>query len=370
MKRLAIPNIGYYGVIFKGLEDKLGFELVDTPRVSSESMELAARCSPEAICVPFRLILGSFLEAREQGAEGGIFFGGCGPCRFNYYSRLYQLLLGDEGFEIYDFRPQNALRLLGKISSTPLRTVVRGLASALRRAWLVEKAEELSWYYRPRERYPGETTAALDECIKLVGQGKGHYRLFKKKFKKIGIRGAESKLSAHGLRTKDHGPLKIGVIGELYALIDPHLNCDVDILLGEAGAQVHKSVRLLNELEHLTRLDVFTGRSEGRTAKVAEPYLKTTLGGHGRVSVADMLRYQRMGFDGVVHLLPMACLPEISARPILKKIQKDFSFPLLTLSFDEMTSKNAVQTRIEAFVEMLKMKKGGAGEGLAGDRLW
>lgn len=195
----------------------------------------------------------------------------------------------------------------------------------------------------------------LDECIKLVGKGKGHHRLFKKKFKKIGI--------------QDHGPLKIGVIGELYALIDPHLNCDVDILLGETGVQVHKSVRLLNELEHLTRLDVFTGRSEGRTAKVAEPYLKTTVGGHGRVSVADMLRYQRMGFDGVVHLLPMACLPEISARPILKKIQKDLSFPLLTLSFDEMTSKNAVQTRIEAFVEMLRMKKGGAGEGMAWDRL-
>jgi predicted nucleotide-binding protein (sugar kinase/HSP70/actin superfamily) len=53
----------------------------------------------------------------------------------------------------------------------------------------------------------------------------------------------------------------------------------------------------------------------------------------------------------------MGCLPEISARPFLKKIGSEHKFPLLTLSLDEMTSESATRNRIEAFVDMVRARK-------------
>jgi intein/homing endonuclease len=51
------------------------------------------------------------------------------------------------------------------------------------------------------------------------------------------------------------------------------------------------------------------------------------------------------------------CMPESSVRPILQKISQDKNLPFLSLSLDEQTGEAGLQTRLEAFVDMLKMKK-------------
>ena len=50
-------------------------------------------------------------------------------------------------------------------------------------------------------------------------------------------------------------------------------------------------------------------------------------------------------------------MPEVSIKPILKKIGKDFDLPILHCSFDEHTTQVGIVTRLETFVDLLLEKK-------------
>lgn len=90
---------------------------------------------------------------------------------------------------------------------------------------------------------------------------------------------------------------------------------------------------------------------------MAKPYLKTLVGGHGRETVGSAIYYRNMGFDGVIQLLPLNCMPEIVAKSILNTVSKDLDFPIMTLILDEMTGEAGYLTRLEAFVDLLKRRK-------------
>jgi hypothetical protein len=50
-------------------------------------------------------------------------------------------------------------------------------------------------------------------------------------------------------------------------------------------------------------------------------------------------------------------MPEISIRPILRKVSQDLNLPVLDLSFDEHSSHVGVVTRLEAFVDILRDRR-------------
>jgi predicted nucleotide-binding protein (sugar kinase/HSP70/actin superfamily) len=59
----------------------------------------------------------------------------------------------------------------------------------------------------------------------------------------------------------------------------------------------------------------------------------------------------------VIHVKPFACMPEISAMPMLYRISQDYQFPILYFSFDTLTSETGIKTRLEAFYDMIIMKE-------------
>jgi predicted nucleotide-binding protein (sugar kinase/HSP70/actin superfamily) len=89
----------------------------------------------------------------------------------------------------------------------------------------------------------------------------------------------------------------------------------------------------------------------------AAPYLYDPSGGESVKSVGRSAYWARQGFDGIVHLMPFTCMPELVAQTILARISTDFNIPVLTLIFDEHTSPGAVQTRLEAFVDLIKRRR-------------
>ncbi|GAI11582.1 unnamed protein product, partial [marine sediment metagenome] len=48
---------------------------------------------------------------------------------------------------------------------------------------------------------------------------------------------------------------------------------------------------------------------------------------------------------------------EIVAETVSKKVSEDLDFPVLTLIYDEQTGEEGLVTRLDAFVDLLKMKK-------------
>ena len=81
------------------------------------------------------------------------------------------------------------------------------------------------------------------------------------------------------------------------------------------------------------------------------------IGGECIETIGDCVYAAKHGIDGVIHLSPFSCMPEIVAQNILPKLSKAENLPILSLDLDEQTGKAGYITRIEAFVDLIKRKK-------------
>ncbi len=60
-------------------------------------------------------------------------------------------------------------------------------------------------------------------------------------------------------------------------------------------------------------------------------------------------------YDGLIHLAPFTCMPEIVAQNIMPVTKE--KIPVLTILCDEQTTKTGMLTRLEAFVDLLERKR-------------
>ena len=86
-------------------------------------------------------------------------------------------------------------------------------------------------------------------------------------------------------------------------------------------------------------------------------YLKYHIGADATYNVYRTLKLNKKGYDGIIHTKPFGCTPEVGVMPILSKISNEKDIPMMFLSFDTETSNTGIKTRIEAFVDMLMMRK-------------
>jgi predicted nucleotide-binding protein (sugar kinase/HSP70/actin superfamily) len=151
--------------------------------------------------------------------------------------------------------------------------------------------------------------------------------------------------------------LRVGLLGECSVLRDKYLNHNIEELLGNLGADVRNFFLMGNELKTIFNLGLLNSHSRKNQLKKARGHLHALVGGHALDSVANAIRCADEGYDGVVHICPAGCMPEVSIRPILRQACKERDLSLLELSFDEHTGHEGVCTRVEAFVDILWEKR-------------
>jgi len=66
---------------------------------------------------------------------------------------------------------------------------------------------------------------------------------------------------------------------------------------------------------------------------------------------------QEKGTDGLIHVSPFTCMPEIMSQNIFPKMREDVNLPILSLIMDEQTGKAGYITRLEAFVDLMRRRK-------------
>ena len=94
--------------------------------------------------------------------------------------------------------------------------------------------------------------------------------------------------------------------------------------------------------------------SHEKVKQAAQPYLNHKVGGHGLETIGETVLYAQNNYDGVIHLSPFTCMPEIIAKSILPQVSKDLNIPVLSITVDEHTGEAGVITRLEAFIDLLK----------------
>ena len=90
--------MGNYYIPAKYLLSKiLNVEIILAPFITSKTIELGSKYSPDFVCTPFKYTLGTMIEALDKGANVLIQFGG--GCRYGYYSELQEQILKDLGYK-------------------------------------------------------------------------------------------------------------------------------------------------------------------------------------------------------------------------------------------------------------------------------
>ncbi len=360
MKNITFPYMGTSHIVFKHLFEALGNRVVLPPRPSRKTLDLGVRYSPEFACFPYKILMGTYLETLQMGADTIISTGGVGPCRAGQYAPLHKKILEDLGYdddEMIIFEPIKGkmMDLVNKIKLLNARSLsIPQIWKLIKESWLKMKAldniEKTSHKIRAREINSGETTRVYQKTLEWF-----------KKAHTIGeIRDVENK-AVKALEAVEHDPdrdvLKVGIVGEIYVVLEPSANLEIEEVLGELGVEVERSIFLTGWTIDNAVVDTM-GRVGGLSVKkAAEEYLPEMVGGHGQDSVGHTIIYAKSGFDGVVQLLPFTCIPEIVARSILPKVSKDYDIPILSVVLDEQTGKAGLSTRVEAFVDLLRRKR-------------
>ncbi|MGI6038141.1 MAG: hypothetical protein ACOYD6_07965, partial [Limnochordia bacterium] len=151
-------------------------------------------------------------------------------------------------------------------------------------------------------------------------------------------------------------PLRVRLVGEIWVLMEPYANLDMEKLLGnrdDVRVWVHREVGPgawveYNLLRHPRAL-----RRQKYLTRLAAPYLREHVGGHGLETIGLTVAAPQEGMDGVIHLFPFTCMPEIVAQNILVQVSNQLDLPVLTYIASEQTGEAGLETRLEAFLDLL-----------------
>lgn len=355
--KITFPHMGYSYIAFKMLISDLGYEPVIPPEPSKRTFDLGVRYAPEFACIPFKVLLGTYLETIEMGAEMAISSGGVGPCRAGYYGVLHQRILDELGydFKVLIFDPPRS-DILGFIRNLKM---VKPRRMSWRRFWqlikkgytklkAIDELEHLMYEIMPYETGKGDTEKAFKKALPLLDQASTLEEIEE-------ARREGRKIISRVPQDKTRHPLKIGIIGEIYVVLEPAVNFYIQKVLGEMGVYTDRSIWLTS----YTQKNVVKEGSVGERDihKVAHPYLNEMIGGHGINSIGETVLYARGGYDGVIQLAPFSCIPEIVAKGILPRVSRELGIPVMTIFIDEQTAITGVLTRLEAFLDLLRRKR-------------
>lgn len=67
--------------------------------------------------------------------------------------------------------------------------------------------------------------------------------------------------------------------------------------------------------------------------------------------------FENRTVDGIIHVTAFGCGPDFIVDKLMEIDAKRYKMPYLNITLDEHTGQEGLNTRLEAFVDMLKIKK-------------
>ena len=314
--KVAFFRYGYYEPAFRFFTERvLDAEFLPLPTATRQTIELGERLSTDYVCTPFKHILGdagydfvmlNFSEHNDQGAIGWA---------------------------------KDCLRKVNPDINIP-HAVVQLLATAN----MAVKLDAARDYYLANAGFecePGSFRHVWDSyaddlnaasCDADINEA---YNRCMDAMRSLPI-------------DKPKNPIRIGIVGELFTAFDERSNLGLDEKLLKMRVEIHRYLNLTHRFIHYNEPNLRVSAGE---------YLLYDMGPTSTMTVVAARRYAERGFDGIVHAKSAGCTPEIDCEPVLQRISADYRIPILYLTYDAQTSDTGLDTRLEAFYDMLAMKK-------------
>ncbi len=353
--RVSLPHLGNLHIPLKALFRRLGVDFVVPPMNTQRTLSLGARYSPEGLCIPFKLTLGNLIEAAEQGADTLLMPGGYGICRLGYYTRVQEQVLRSLGYDaqilelgVSENKFTGLLNLFRQVSGgAPLHRVLSAFRFGLAKLNTLDYLERLTQKVRPVELTRGTANRIYDRAVAAIDEADDYTSL--KRLRQEFARELESVPRDERAR-----PLVVGITGEFYVVLEPFSSFDIERELGKMGVEVRRKTFISGWTKFTMFLNPFGINENRRIHRAALPYLKRDVGGDGWESVGEKVLHAGE-YDGLIHLAPFTCMPEIIAQNIMPSTREQL--PVLTILCDEQIAKPGVITRLEAFVDLLERRR-------------
>ena len=353
--RVGFPHAGNIYIPVKTIFQELGVDVVIPPQNSQRSLDLGVKYSPEGLCIPFKLTLGNLIEACELGADTLLQAQGAGICRLGYYAKTQEQILSDLGYEfemvkfgVSENKLFGFLDILKRLSNNaPWSKIVPAFRFGLTKLSTLDEIERAVLKARPIEAEKGATNRIYREAVNAVDAASDMRGL--KRIKRDYI-----ERLAQMPRKPNFTPIKVGIVGEFYVILEPFSTMDLDVELGKLGVEVRRSIFFSRWTKFSLFLNPFGVDEKKRVHEAAMPYLKRDVGGDGWESVGEKVLHAKE-YDGIIHVAPFTCMPEVIAQNIMPSTKE--YIPVLTLLCDEQMGKAGMLTRIEAFVDLLERKR-------------
>lgn len=331
-------------------EQVLDADFVPTPTPTRATIKRGEEMSADYVCTPFKHIIGDYAAALDQGAD--VLVQVTGFCRLNYYGELQEMILreaGYDGFQMLNFSyvPSGKIRdyiAYCKKIVNPNLSVAHGIKSLLGAYRMVEHIDAV------RDRYLANAGFEVEH---------GSFARVRKQFLsdmnaattnaqiEEGFRRAMDAFDALPIE-KPVDPVRVGIVGEYYTAQDPTSCLNVEQKLLDMGV----------ELSNAMSISAFNLHYNARAAqaRVAE-YCAYDMGPTSTFNIDAAKRYAEAGYDGIIHIKSAGCTPEIDVMPVLQRLSREEHVPVLFLTFDTQTSDAGLDTRLEAFYDMIAMRK-------------
>ena len=357
--KVAFPHMGTISIAWAAALRKIGLDAYVPPYTSKRTLSLGTKNSPEAICLPYKLILGNFIEAIEGGADYVAMITSPGICRLGEYGNNIKNTLEELGYKanyielsLYDgFR--GLYRFLKDLSgkNNPVQ-IIRAINICMRKIFVIDELDSVLSYYRAREINTGDAEKRYKKALQLVDAADKTSVLKKARVKAIDL-----------IKSTKIDPnrevLHVDLTGEIFLVNDEFSNQNIERELGRMGVETRRSLTVGSFLKDAIIPKAFRkGETHlERAERMAKPYLTRDIGGDSLECISDVAYADERGIDGIIHISPFTCMPEIMSQNIFPSMREDCSIPILALIMDEQTGKAGYITRLEAFVDLMRRKK-------------
>lgn len=350
-RSVSFPRYAEYSCAFKYIvEQALGCKYVMPPALTKRTMELGTKYSPDFVCTPFKTILGSMIESLEAGADTLLMTHGL--CRLGYYGELAEQILRDLGYQFdfinlsgYDMdKKKEYIRIVRRFN--PKVNPARFLAQFMEGVRMVEYVDDITAEYYQNcgfDSTDGQYKRAYQDFLTAMYTAQGRNDV------EAGYRAAKRSLQSIPLN-KPLRPLRVGIVGEFYTAMDAFSNLELEQKLADMRVEVHRWMNVTNQFLR------YGGGQKNLRVKIQD-LCQYDMGPTSTANIWYARECAERGYDGLIHIKSATCTPEIDVMPVLQNISADYKIPVLYLTYDAQTSDVGLMTRLEAFYDMIDMRK-------------
>lgn len=315
--KIGIPKallFYYYYPFWEAFFKELGFETVLSDDTSKVILDSGVKKAVSEICVPMKVFTGHIINLLNKGVD------------YIYVPRFVSIRKG--------------VFMCPKFMGLPdmIKGLFDGIDEKILTNSIISNNGDISDYknYADMISKLGKTKRELKYALKKA-------RCVWEEFRDLNKKGYDiNELLSKDNPQKYDGDITIGLIGYVYNIYDRFINMD-----------------LLNTLRKMNiRIITFDMLEEGLIQNQLKKFKKNMFWEFTNMIMGAAYHFMGMEqIDGIIHVTAFGCGPDSILEPFLAIDSEKNKKPFMTLRIDEQTGESHIITRIEAFSDLIRLKK-------------